>query len=255
MVCRLGTSELTAVFRYSQFMKGKRPYDAKDYAGLDVAAGFFPVNAESVGRYYHRMVDDFSYIDVLGSWLREELYFRNELKKAVRCPLEDLEPYYHPNPWSEALEGKRVLVVHPFAATIERQYQFRESLFSDNRILPKFDLATIRAVQSIGTTGGRAQFSDWFSALDYMEQAIAKTTFDVAIIGCGAYGLPLAAHVKRLGKVAVHLGGATQVLFGIRGQRWDSIPKISAFFNSFWTRPDETDRPENYQQIEGGCYW
>ena len=45
-----------------------------------------------------------------------------------------------------------------------------------------------------------------------MEDGIAEIDFEVALIGCGAYGLPLAAHVKRLGKKAVHLGGATQNL-------------------------------------------
>jgi hypothetical protein len=34
--------------------------------------------------------------------------------------------------------------------------------------------------------------------------------FDVALIGAGAYGLPLAACVKRLGKKAIHMGGVTK---------------------------------------------
>jgi hypothetical protein len=38
--------------------------------------------------------------------------------------------------------------------------------------------------------------------------------FDIAIIGCGAYSFPLAANVKRIGKNSVHLGGASQLLFG-----------------------------------------
>lgn len=29
--------------------------------------------------------------------------------------------------------------------------------------------------------------------------------YDVAIIGCGAYGMHLAAHAKRKGKIAIHL--------------------------------------------------
>ena len=27
-------------------------------------------------------------------------------------------------------------------------------------------------------------------------------------LGCGAYGFPLAAHVKRMGKKAIHMGGS-----------------------------------------------
>lgn len=40
-----------------------------------------------------------------------------------------------------------------------------------------------------------------------------KFDFDVAIIGCEAYGFPLAARLKRAGKIVVHMGGATQILF------------------------------------------
>ena len=48
-----------------------------------------------------------------------------------------------------------------------------------------------------------------------------KIDFDVAIIGCGAYGFPLAAKLKQAGKQAIHLAGATQLLFGIKGKRWE----------------------------------
>lgn len=42
-----------------------------------------------------------------------------------------------------------------------------------------------------------------------MEDKIKQIDFDVCIIGCGAYGLPLAAFVKRMGKQAIHLAGGT----------------------------------------------
>ena len=34
-------------------------------------------------------------------------------------------------------------------------------------------------------------------------------------------GLPLAVYAKRLGKVGFHMGGDLQVLFGIKGKRYD----------------------------------
>ena len=73
--------------------------------------------------------------------------------------------------------------------------------------MPDFDLITIKAVQSLG---GGEQFQSWFDALDWMKAEIDKHDYDICLIGCGAYGFPLAAHVKRLGKKAFHLGGALQ---------------------------------------------
>ena len=69
------------------------------------------------------------------------------------------------------------------------------------------------------------------------------------------YGLPLAAHVKDLGKQAVHMGGALQIFFGIKGGRWDENPKINRFYNEHWTRPLPSETPQTFQNVEEGCYW
>jgi hypothetical protein len=54
---------------------------------------------------------------------------------------------------------------------------------------------------------------------------------------------------------SVQLGGATQILFGIKGKRWDDYPPVSSFYNSFWIRPQPEDVPENANSVENGCYW
>ena len=54
-----------------------------------------------------------------------------------------------------------------------------------------------------------------------MIEKCIRLEFDVAIIGCGAYGFPLANEIKKMGKVAIHLAGATQLMFGIVGKRWE----------------------------------
>ena len=90
----------------------------------------------------------------------------------------------------------------------------RAQLFDNPDVLPEFEsLTCIKAVQT--QAGEKCQFKDWFEALDYMKGQIDKCDYDVAIIGCGAYGMSLAAHVKRQGKVALHLAGCTQMLFGV----------------------------------------
>lgn len=114
-------------------------------------------------------------------------------------------------------------------------------------------LETIQAVQS--NAGAKPPFKDWFEALDSMKKQIAEADFDVAIIGAGAYGLPLAAYVKSLGKQAVQMSGATQILFGIKGKRWDTHPVISKMYNDYWVRPLAEETPPQIQKVEGGSYW
>ncbi len=79
--------------------------------------------------------------------------------------------------------------------------------------------------------------------------------FDIAIIGCGSYGLPLAAKLKRHGKQAIHLGGATQVLFGIKGKRWAENPVFRKLFNDYWVYPSLDEIPITAKRIDNACYW
>lgn len=71
--------------------------------------------------------------------------------------------------------------------------------------------------------------------------------------------MPLAGYIKEeLHKKAIHLGGGTQLLFGIKGRRWQVDYKNSCYrdlFNEYWVSPDESERPQNFNKIEGGCYW
>ena len=195
-------------------------------------------------------------VDMLASFENHaEDYFikKNASDEMIVAQLCSLEPYYFENPWSRVLENKRVLVIHPFASSIENQFNNRDKLFGESEILPPFTLETIQAVQTIGEN--KVGFNDWFEALDYMKEQIIQKDFDIAIIGCGAYGFPLAAYVKDLGKKAIVMAGATQLLFGIKGKRWDNNPIINRFYNDYWVRPTIAEKPNAADSVENGCYW
>jgi hypothetical protein len=199
--------------------------------------------------------DALAEVDLLGFWFTE---YQARLVASLnplpeRCPLPLLEPWWHSDPWSRALAGRRVLVVHPFVATIQAQYKRRQQLFSGHDILPAFDLITLKPPQTVGFA--TMDFSSWSEALEATLKAISGLDFDVALLGCGAYGLPLAAAIKAMGRPAIHLGGALQLLFGIRGKRWDGQPAFEALMNDTWCRPYPSDVPVSANLVEGGCYW
>ena len=106
-----------------------------------------------------------------------------------------------------------------------------------------------------GLAGQDTGYDSWFDALDAMERKMDAADYDVAIIGAGAYGLPLAAHARDTGHAAIQMSGATQLLFGIKGRRWDDHPVISKLYNPAWVRPDETEGITNKEKVEGGSYW
>nr|WP_315184847.1 hypothetical protein [uncultured Flavobacterium sp.] len=255
MIARFGSTEIKAIL-YPSFPFYVRPFVKKRvFENMFTLSGFFPSNEQSIRKFSKMMLEDMQLLDVLGCWRIEERFLQKYFPLAKRLKLSTLEPYLQKDPWSEVLKDKKVLVIHPFNATIENQYfNKREQLFADKRVLPEFQsFETIRAVQTIA--GNEADFKDWFEALDYMKAEINKKDFDIAIIGCGAYGFPLAAHVKRLGKKAVHLGGPTQMLFGVKGKRWLDNGNFKDIINDYYVLPSDEDKIRNASKVEEGCYW
>ena len=272
MVSRLGTSEAACILncleisaieassplrRFHEAQRGARQaWDPGVAALLSNNAGFFPPTDECLARFARLFIDDLRVIDCIGLWgfvPGEEFLVKKFCPSVIRFKPTSVEPYYFSQPWSARLEGLRVLVIHPFAESIRAQYERREKLFANPRVLPNFELLTIPAAQTLA--GNNAGFASWFDALDWMKCEVNRLDFDVVLIGAGAYGLPLSAHVKRCGKIAIHMGGALQILFGIRGKRWDNMPDISQFYNDAWIRPSENERLRGAEKIEQGCYW
>lgn len=255
---RFGATELFCVRTFDFELKSK--YD-KVLSQMKMWSGFFPSKIELGNQFKDLMLASIPEVDVMGIWMLpfEDYYLNQYGKKNIRTTyLLDLEPWsVSDTPWSAALAGKKVLVIHPFTETIENQYKKREKIFPGTDILPKFELKTLKAVQTVaGEKDDR--FATWFDALDWMYEEALKIDFDVAIIGCGAYGFPLAAKLKKAGKQAIHLAGATQLMFGIKGKRWeenDAFAYVQKFFNDAWVYPSDDDKPKQAQRVEGGCYW
>lgn len=222
---------------------------------LFLNAGVFPQRDDvfdKFGTIYRDAVKD---MDVLVSWdLQGELKIFNKLAPlATLVPRTSLDPFFSAEPWSFALEGKRVLIVSPFTETIQRQYARRTELWRDSRILPEFTLLAVRCPLSAGIKP--PEHSDWMAALDDLKAQMDAVDFDVVLVGAGAFSLPLVAHAKRRGKVGIHMGGTLQVLFGVYGARWKDNKEFQSFINESWVRPNENETPPTAHKIENACYW
>jgi len=278
MIARFGSTEMACLINYNGIIEDKNKYlsylkgksqawwwDQKIIYQMQNWSGFFPPSRVKIEQFCQLMLDDINHVDILGSWLAGENIFNNNLVAAQKIHLRLLEPFWSKTPWTKALEGKRILVVHPFSETILKQYENCNLLFPNPVILPKFkSLNVIQAIQTLGE--GDNRFNDWFEALNHMKSEIDNQDYDVCLIGCGAYGFHLAAHVKRSGKKSVHLGGSLQLLFGIKGKRWENsnygvkewgipVGSYTDLMNEYWVRPGDNYKPKNSHEVEGACYW
>jgi hypothetical protein len=242
--------------RYYAFNRAVPTYGEQE---LHEQAGVFPKNEETYRRFCDLYIDHLREIDLCALWHNPGEF---EVTERI-CPhahwtdLRALEPYFNPDaPWSAALRGKSVLVVHPFEDSIRKQHERRSEIWkSIPGLMPDFNLLTLKSPYGFSAN----TFKDWFAMFEHLQTRMTELArnpgFDVALLGCGAAGLPLAVHAKRLGKVGIHTGGPTQLLFGIRGGRWDQWPHFQKFFNEAWIRPSPHETPAEAKKVDKGGYW
>jgi len=270
MIARFGATESNVLKNYIgvksnhrsilNFIRGKSApwwWNKNILRNFKVWSGFFPIDTLLVEKYCKLVLSDVPEVNILGTWKADENLCEDELQNTVKIDFEYLEPFFANNPWTKALEGKKVLVIHPFQNSIESQYKKHKLLFKNN-LLPKFELKTIKAVQTVANE--KSEFENWFEALDFMKNQMNKIDYDIALIGCGAYGFNLAAHAKRMGKKGFHLGGVLQMLFGIIGKRWESPNQFNGLylklFNEHWIKPLNEEKPKQAHLIENNVsYW
>lgn len=256
MIGRFGSVELSIVGESYKIWLGKQKrYPERIIHTASNNAGIFSAEHNTLMRFSECMLQCAKDLDYIGLWNdKSELFtVKNFAPQAKGIELWCLEPYYQlENAWTHHLKGKMVLVVSPFAKSIESRFDHKQYLFDEN-FWPECEWIPFQAVQTIsGNKDDR--FKTWFDALDYMISNIRNIDFDIAVIGCGAYGFPLASAIKNMGKQAIHLGGATQILFGIRGKRWDDS-ELNVYFNEHWVYPGEDEKPKGLGKVENGCYW
>jgi len=252
---KIGVTEAKILYSYFAY---KKPEEHSFHEGY-INSGIFPKTQETFQNFCTTYLDSIKCLDIAPRWCKCVEVFEAELynqinPKCYNTPLQDLEPYYFDNPWTDFLENKTVLVVSPFAKSIEQQYKHLDKIWK-GKIKNNFELKTIRFPFSVGISAEMENWKNYNSCLNHFKSEINKHTFDFCILGVGAYSLPLCQHVKSMGKSSIHLGGSTQILFGIMGKRWLENDRINKYVSDYWRRPLPEEMPTRREINEGACYW
>jgi hypothetical protein len=263
---KLGTIELELVYTYYK-LGALQPQPQRLLTTLCRNAGLFPPTPVAAVKMAKELLDSLTYMTTLSPWwqIPQTLeLFESKAPSATQVSLQSLECFLSPDPshwWTAQLAANtRVLVISPFAATVKRQIPNLDkalpNLWSKDLIFDTITMPLSWGIQSSETQHAMlATYGDSVGLLEDLKKQMDAKDYDLVLVGAGLYSLPLVAHARRQGKKGIHLGGATQLFFGIRGARWDTMPEFQRFFNEFWTRPSEEERPVQFQQVERGCYW
>ncbi len=267
LIGRHGTIELTTLL---QAWQDPSLIDAERCTILEQNAGIFPRTGPSIATWIRQYGDAVESADCMATaWYKplaaaEWRHLDSVNPTSLRIPLRSLEPYYCApiDRWTRALEGQRVCVVSSFAETMQQQVTLADAIWKEDweTLLPStttwsFVRSYYSPVTAKGFCAWPAGIESWKDAVDDLESRILATKSKIVLLGCGGLAMPLAHRLKEQGCVAIVMGGAIQVLFGIQGRRWANHPVISGFWNAAWCSPSPSEIPGGASAIEGGCYW
>ena len=264
LIGRNGTIELSCILQPALTVEDPR------LQILDRNAGIFPSrDFNSFLKWKEETTNAILNADVLAAgWYaplaKEEAERFNQWSiTATRVPLRSLEPYYvqYPLQWTSLLKGYTVAVVSSFCRSAQSQVRKSPNTLWNNHFhFPsENEWVWIQTGHPPSIANGRNEWDStvfsWETAVESMMQKVIESGARFALIGCGGLGMPLAHKLKERGIICIVMGGAIQVLFGIKGRRWASHDIISSFWNDEWVWPLKEETPLNASHIEGGCYW
>jgi hypothetical protein len=267
LIGRTGSVELGALLW--KFSNGnKKPHDSVTKQ-LGLNAGIFPVPA-TFDMWYAETIQAMKHSDFLVvGWFKpheakEKMFLKAHQIRALQCnSLRALEPYYLQNGphWTSFLRGQTVAVVSSCAKTCVEQVKQKHLVWPKHHetLVPDATYVPIVTGYAPELAKGRANWPShvqtWSDAVAYCTKQVVDSGARFALIGCGGLGMILASKLKQHGIICIVLGGAIQVLFGIKGNRWSKHDVISKFWNDSWTWPTDAETPNLSNRIENACYW
>jgi len=231
---------------------------------LDNNAGIYYRNEADIKRYNNYYNNALKNSDGLATWndnvLKEQQYFIEKFK-LPKLHYQVIEPFYQIEaniiPWTHHLSNKKILIISPFIDSFIQQQDKQFKLFKNTNIfLPNQQLIYYKSLNT--SAGNRIEGqSNWMDTYIKMIKDINKLDFDVALVSCGGYGLPICNYIKEnMKKSAIYVGGGLQLFFGVIGNRWLTDPN---WRQRIFESPSEFIRPiekqENSERVEGSCYY
>jgi hypothetical protein len=243
----------------------RRPIDMMhEIEELENNAGIHIKDIESLYHYADALLASYDHCTAIAEWetTGEVFAITGDGQKLVtgRTPqipkimAQSLEPYYVKDSWMPALRGKRILIIHPFAKTIQQQLPNLSQIYPNREWFPE---CTITCLAPPLTLARNHQNKDWKVHLDeFLVKVAEQTDIDVALVAAGGYGMLISDYLyTKMNKSVMYIGGALQLFFGIIGKRWFTNKEIMALMNDEWVRPVAADKPANFIKVEKGCYW
>lgn len=244
-----------------QMIQGRPNQVLKNNAGIKIT------NPGTLMTYSDKYLAAFENCDIYGGWDKQGHVYPSvqgaqDFIETRICPTKpmfwgfafDVFHYIKSVPWTLALRGKRILLICAFEESIKEKIPIREKIYGID-LFPECTFITLKPPQTQGNEVAQefdVEFHNFVQRVDAI-----KGQYDIALVACGGYGAPIVNHIYESGSPAIYVGGVLQMYFGILGARWlrERPDIVRLYLNEHWSRPKEAEKPSNYANVEGSCYW
>lgn len=242
VIGKIGTNELLLIYCYNLISQGRMSgYSLDILREMENTAGLYPIDKPTIPYFIQTYLASLREIDIFASWNDRFLDFEYTLYSSYIQPscngiveLTALESFYttaRDHWWQTLFSGKCILVISPFTDSIAQQLapEQRDKVwrgkwsgfwpsditFKYIRFEHPYSLLSDEEKTKVETS---KCFVDKLKRFEKEINGVGD--FDIALIGAGCYSLPLCAYVKqKKGKIAFHLGGGLQMMFGVSLKR------------------------------------
>lgn len=247
-------------FHYTNHVNDYQLQELENNAGIKITS------TESLKEYVYKLTTAYEHCSSIAEWDRNGKVFaitgqsqewiKQKTPRIQKINAMSLEPYYVSSPisWMGSLQNKKILIIHPFIHTFNKQISKLNDIFPGR---DWFTNCTFQFIKPPMTLAGNHGDRDWRDHYNKFVENIRKVEeFDVALVAAGGYGMLIADFIhQELHKSVIYIGGALQLFFGVIGKRWFTNPEIMSLVNDDWIRPVKEDKPDNFVKVEKGCYW
>lgn len=251
--------------KVAQFYQQGNLFDIVDeLRELENNAGIYTKNNESLEKYTKKLIESYDHCTIIAEWEQTgkvyahtgsgQQFITKRTPKTPKIDARALEPYYFKENWMTSLKGKKILIIHPFSKTFSKQVDNFKNIFPNKSW---FEDCVLSFATPPLTLAGNHQNKDWQEHLiPFLESLNENKDFDIALVAAGGYGMLISDYIfSEIGKSVMYIGGALQIFFGVIGKRWFENKDILKLVNDDWIRPDKDDKPNNFINVEKGCYW
>jgi hypothetical protein len=166
----------------------------------------------------------------------------NLIKNKIICNYNIIEDFFNFHYWFQCLDKKKILIISPFTNEIKKQLENKDNIFTKNtdynKNLKSMKYPNFEKVEYITmpltTNDFETPHNNIIETDIILCQEIQKKDFDICLLMAGAHTYFLENYIRNnLNKSSIHLGGCGQLLFGIKGSRYEST-YFTLLMNDNW---------------------